>query len=118
MFSVSHRLTNTIVPSKYSLSKSFVRRLLAPIAFLACTMSTGSEAYSGPTFVMDAFCIRQFNNPSYLGTQVNYDVQAFEDKINEYFATGQYPLVDGYAPFWYDRRDVFFPSNCLQHIFR
>jgi Protein of unknown function (DUF3228) len=51
-------------------------------------------------FVLDPFGLRQFNNPGYTGTQVVYDESAFEAKVNELFATGQYPLVDGYAPFW------------------
>jgi hypothetical protein len=49
--------------------------------------------------VMDAFCIRQFNNPTYIGTQVTYDIKEFEDRVNNYYKTG-YSLVDGYAPFW------------------
>lgn len=49
--------------------------------------------------VMDSFCLRQFNNPSYTGTQINFDVDAFEAKVNEYYRAG-YSLVDGYAPFW------------------
>lgn len=48
---------------------------------------------------MDAFAVRQFNNPAYTGTQITYDVSAFENKVNEYYQSG-YPLVDGYAPFW------------------
>ena len=52
------------------------------------------------SLVMDDFCIRQFNNPSYTGTQVNYEsITAFEDKVNEFYRNGT-PLVDGYAPFW------------------
>lgn len=31
---------------------------------------------------------------------MNYPVDNFEDKINEYYRSG-IPLVDGYAPFWY-----------------
>lgn len=50
--------------------------------------------------VMDSFCIRQFNNPAYVGTQVTYDVQEFENRVNEYYRSGLYPLKDGYAPFW------------------
>jgi hypothetical protein len=49
--------------------------------------------------VIDPFCIRQFNNPNYTGTHVNYDIQEFETKVNEYYKQG-YPLFDGYAPFW------------------
>jgi hypothetical protein len=50
--------------------------------------------------VMDAFCIRQFNNPAYTGTQIQYDLGDFEKKVNEYYLSGEYPLVEGYAPFW------------------
>lgn len=49
--------------------------------------------------VIDPFAIRQFNNPDYTGTHVDYDVTEFENKVNEYFNAGQ-PLIDGYAPFW------------------
>ncbi len=35
----------------------------------------------------------------FIGTKIYYDPIEFENKINEYFKTGQYPLVDGYAPF-------------------
>ena len=68
--------------------------------------------------VMDAFCIRQFNNPDYTGyykviriricqfiivqntgTQVNFHIQEFENRVNDYYRNG-YMLVDGYAPFW------------------
>lgn len=50
--------------------------------------------------VVDPFCIRQFNNPSYTGSQINYSIEEFEKVINEYYLTGNYPLIDGYAPFW------------------
>lgn len=56
---------------------------------------------------MDPFGIRQFNNPSYLGTQVNYDVAAFEAKVIELYRSGAYPLVDGYAPFC---KHLFIPN--------
>jgi hypothetical protein len=49
--------------------------------------------------VVDAFCIRQFNNPEYTGSQIVYSPELFEQKVNEYFEAGA-PLVDGYAPFW------------------
>ena len=50
-------------------------------------------------FVMDGFGLRQFNNKDYTGTQVHYDPVEFEKKVNEYFESGELPLVDGYAPF-------------------
>jgi hypothetical protein len=48
---------------------------------------------------MDKFGMRQFIDPNYLGTKINYDSSAFADKINEYYESGDYPLVEGYAPF-------------------
>lgn len=56
------------------------------------------SSFTNP-LVMDDFCIRQFNNPSYTGTQVNYDIVQFENKVNEFYRNGS-PLIDGYAPFW------------------
>jgi hypothetical protein len=51
-------------------------------------------------FVIDPFAFKQFDaNIAYEGTRVEYDKQAFEAKINELYASGDYPLVDGYAPF-------------------
>ncbi len=61
------------------------------------TFTTTNEDYE---FVMDAFCVRQFNNPAYTGTQIQYDIAEFEKHVNELYRTGNYPLVDGYAPFW------------------
>lgn len=51
------------------------------------------------TFAMDKFALRQFIDPNYLGTKISYDPAEFADKINEFFDSGHYPLVDGYAPF-------------------
>ncbi|CAK4624432.1 unnamed protein product [Aphanomyces euteiches] len=50
-------------------------------------------------FALDEFCLRQFDDPNYKGTQLQYDKAAFEAKINELFETKQCELVDGYAPF-------------------
>lgn len=69
-------------------------------SFAVMAEFSGSVNNKPHELVMDAFCIRQFNNPSYTGTQVSYDITAFEQRINEYYQSGEYPLVDGYAPFW------------------
>ena len=58
-----------------------------------------SSTSSSHKLVVDAFAIRQFNNPDYTGSQINFPVDEFERKVNEYFEAGL-PLVDGYAPFW------------------
>ena len=52
-----------------------------------------------PTFNLDPFAMRQFDDPNYTGTRVNHDKAAFAAKINELYDSGGYPLVDGYAPF-------------------
>jgi hypothetical protein len=62
-------------------------------------MSTTRFSSEGHELVLDKFCARQFNNPDYTGTQIQYPEDGFEMKVNEYFKSG-YPLVDGYAPFW------------------
>lgn len=49
--------------------------------------------------VLDPFGLRQFNNPSYVGTQISFDTIEFENEVNKHFCNGA-KLVDGYAPFW------------------
>ena len=49
----------------------------------------------GHKFVMDDFGLRAFNNKEYVGTQVHYDPSDFEKKVNEYFESGEVPLVEG-----------------------
>ena len=48
---------------------------------------------------LDAFAVRQFNNPTYTGTQVSFSEVEFEKLVNDAYANGA-KLVDGYAPFW------------------
>ncbi|ETV77295.1 hypothetical protein H257_08743, partial [Aphanomyces astaci] len=50
-------------------------------------------------FALDAFCLRQFDDPNYKGTQLHHDKAAFEAKINQLFDDNEVTLVDGYAPF-------------------
>ncbi|KAF0682825.1 Aste57867_25124 [Aphanomyces stellatus] len=53
-----------------------------------------------PTFLLDSFCLRQFDDQkTFSGTKIDYDPKAFQDKINAYYESGEYDLVDGYAPF-------------------
>lgn len=61
--------------------------------------SRSMSSFSSHELVMDPFCQRQFNDPSYTGTQIFFDEKEFEAKVNEYYTNGT-PLVDGYAPFW------------------
>ena len=56
------------------------------------------SAASSHKLVLDAFCLKQFDDPEYTGTRIAYDKAAFEAKVNALHAEGA-PLVDGYAPF-------------------
>ena len=56
--------------------------------------------------VLDPFGLRQFNNPNYVGTHVNFDPEAFEKKINDEYEAGA-KLIDGYAPFC---KHIFVPN--------
>lgn len=62
--------------------------------FQAAAMSSSTR-----TFVLDAFGLRQFNNPAYIGTQIKYDPVEFEDRINKIYESGEVALKEGYAPF-------------------
>ncbi len=44
---------------------------------------------------LNSFAFRQFDDPSFTGTKIPFDKQAFEDKINQLFGSGQVRLVDG-----------------------
>jgi hypothetical protein len=84
------RLASCILPL------TFVTSLRLSASKLSAAMSSGNNNHK---LVVDAFCIRQFNNADYTGSQIHFPVEEFEKKVNEYFETGT-PLVDGYAPFW------------------
>ncbi len=82
--------SSLLLPFLLSISNSF------KTTFPKFSMSTFQ---SKNQLVIDAFAVRQFNNPNYTGTQVKYDIVEFENKVNEYFSTGK-ELIGGYAPFW------------------
>lgn len=71
---------------------------------MSLVTNTVSEKQS---IVIDNFCIRQFNNNDFPGTQIFYDVKEFENQINILFNSGQFPMVDGYAPFC---KHLFIPN--------
>lgn len=92
---------NTCILRAHSLSYLNRHRACKPLTSVSRYIRKMSSLVSSePMFVLDPFGKRQFNNPEYTGTKVLYDEAEFERKINEYFSSGQYPLVDGYAPFW------------------
>ena len=55
---------------------------------------------SSHQLVLDSFAARQFNNPSYTGTQIAFSEVEFEKLVNHAYIDGA-TLVDGYAPFWW-----------------
>lgn len=59
--------------------------------------------------MLDPFCLRQFDEPEYTGTKIDFDKAEFEDRVNTIFVAGKAPLVDGYAPFC---KHLFIPNFC------
>lgn len=67
------------------------------------------SAATSPTFVLDPFVMKQFDDPTYTGTRIDHDKADFEAQINDIHASGDSPLVDGYAPFC---KHLFVPNFC------
>ena len=63
-------------------------------------------ALAGETFYLDAFAIRQWDDPKYSGTRISFDKAEFVRRVHEYHSQGA-ELVDGYAPFC---KHVFVPN--------
>lgn len=53
---------------------------------------------SGKLFFLDPFAARQFDDPNYAGTRINFDKEAFAARMNE-LCSDESKLVGGYAPF-------------------
>ena len=73
-------------------------------------MSSGAlkdDNRSTGVFFLDDFSIRQWDDPNYSGTLIDYDKSEFVKKIHEYNASGEASLADGYAPFC---KHVFVPN--------
>ncbi|GLD99728.1 hypothetical protein PINS_up008456 [Pythium insidiosum] len=75
------------------------RALSTKIADAAMERSTDAAASPAHELVLDRFCLRQFDDPKYLGSQIKYDKEEFVRKINEIYLERNRELVDGYAPF-------------------
>lgn len=75
--------------------------IFRPLALFALSLTRASctSAKMEKTFYLDRFARRQFNNADYTGTQIKFDEDAFEARINELWDSGKLKLVDGYAPF-------------------
>ncbi len=43
----------------------------------------------------DRFCLRQFDDPTYLGTRISWDKEDFERRVNDIFVARKGELVDG-----------------------
>jgi hypothetical protein len=80
------------------------------LKLLTCLLSLKKSCYMASAksrqLVLDPFGLRQFNNPSYTGTQVMFNEEEFERRVNEMFEAGL-PLTDGYAPFC---KHLFIPN--------
>jgi hypothetical protein len=65
------------------------------------------SAAKSPALVVDQFCFRQFDDPSYAGTRVATSKADFAARANAHFDARPDCLVDGYAPFC---KHVFVPN--------
>jgi len=80
------RVSSVYMRTGAAVSLSLTRSLI--------TMSSVSRRL----FVLDPFVLKQFDDPNYTGTHIDFEKEAFEERINELHEAGT-PLVDGYAPF-------------------
>lgn len=68
--------------------------------------SSPTDGLVGEVFFLDEFAMRQWDDPAYGGTRIDFDKAEFVKKIHEAHAAGA-GLVDGYAPFC---KHVFVPN--------
>ncbi|CAG9467509.1 unnamed protein product [Pedinophyceae sp. YPF-701] len=61
----------------------------------------------GDTFFLDPFAIRQWDDPKYSGTRIDYDKEKFVQEVHRLFKEQGGKLADGYAPFC---KHVFVPN--------
>eukprot|EP01024_Parvocaulis_polyphysoides_P069846 TRINITY_DN85845_c0_g1_i1.p1 TRINITY_DN85845_c0_g1~~TRINITY_DN85845_c0_g1_i1.p1 ORF type:complete len:236 (-),score=30.60 TRINITY_DN85845_c0_g1_i1:334-936(-) len=64
------------------------------------------SVYSSKTFYLDEFAIRQWDDPDYQGTKIQYDKQKFVEEVQKRYDEEQ-KLVEGYADFC---KHVFIPN--------
>jgi hypothetical protein len=79
--------------------------MLSLKANIMCSFAAMTKA-SGDTFYLDSFASRQWDDPNYAGTRIDFDKAEFVAKVHKYYHDGS-GLVDGYAPFC---KHVFVPN--------
>eukprot|EP00270_Netrium_digitus_P000061 TRINITY_DN10082_c0_g1_i1.p1 TRINITY_DN10082_c0_g1~~TRINITY_DN10082_c0_g1_i1.p1 ORF type:complete len:301 (+),score=39.36 TRINITY_DN10082_c0_g1_i1:46-948(+) len=63
---------------------------------------------SSSSFFLDNFVLRQWNDPNYPGPRItSVSTQGFLSEVERLYASGNYPLIDGYAPFC---KHIFMPN--------
>ena len=70
-------------------------------------MSSGDPSLCGDVFFLDEFAMRQWDDPKYGGTRIDFDKAEFVRRVHGAHAASA-PLVDGYAPFC---KHVFVPNR-------
>mmetsp|Transcript_4367 Transcript_4367/g.11853 ORF Transcript_4367/g.11853 Transcript_4367/m.11853 type:complete len:257 (+) Transcript_4367:57-827(+) len=73
----------------------------------AMATSQPSQFLSGDTFFLDGFALRQWDDPNYGGTRINFDKKQFVEQVHQLFNESGGRLVDGYAPFC---KHIFVPN--------
>lgn len=74
---------------------------------MSAAATAASPLLFGDTFWLDSFALRQWDDPNYGGTRIDYDKQKFLNRVHEAFHESGGKLVDGYAPFC---KHVFLPN--------
>ena len=69
--------------------------------------SSSSDGLVTDTFFLDDFAMRQWDDPNYGGTKIDFPKADFVKRVHDAHKSGDAPLVDGYAPFC---KHVFVPN--------
>ncbi|OQS02532.1 hypothetical protein THRCLA_05091 [Thraustotheca clavata] len=80
-------------------SRFFVRSMSSSQAAIMEQPQLVIKKATSPLIVLDELVMRQFDDDHFRGTQIKFDKIKFQLALNKFFESGEYQLVDGYAPF-------------------
>ena len=95
--------SGTLVPSIQTRSRVSTS---VPL-LMAASASSSSDGLVTDTFFLDDFAMRQWDDPNYGGTKIDFAKADFVKRVHDAHKSGDAPLVDGYAPFC---KHVFVPN--------
>ena len=85
--------SGTLVPSIQTRSR------VSTSTPLLMAASSSSDGLVTDTFFLDDFAMRQWDDPNYGGTKIDFPKADFVKRVHDAHKSGDAPLVDGYAPF-------------------